>query len=44
MLELDVLCDVELNSGIQIRSHAYEKDTPQESKPNRIREKGEVYG
>ena len=44
ILELDVLCDVELNSGIQIRSHVYEKDTPQESKPNRIREKGEVYG
>lgn len=44
ILELDVLCDVELNSGIQIRSHVYEKDTPQESKPKRIREKGEVYG
>lgn len=44
VLELDVLCDVELNSGIQIRSHVYEKDTPQESKPNRIREKGEVFG
>ena len=44
ILELEVLCDVELNSGIQIRSHVYEKDTPQESKPNRIREKGEVYG
>lgn len=44
VLELEVLCDVELNSGIQIRSHVYEKDTPQESKPDRIREKGEVYG
>lgn len=44
VLELDVLCDPELNSGIQIRSHAYEKDTPQMSKPSRIREKGEVYG
>ena len=44
ILELEVLCDVELNSGIQIRSHVYEKDTPQESKPKRIREKGEVYG
>ena len=43
-LELDVLCDVELNSGIQIRSHVYEKDTPQASKPKRIRQKGEVYG
>src|SRR5438128_1041 len=26
-LELDVLCDKPLNSGIQIRSHVYEKDT-----------------
>ena len=43
-LELEVLCDEELNSGIQIRSHVYEKDTPQESRPDRIREKGEVYG
>ncbi len=43
-LELEVKCDVELNSGIQIRSHVYEKDTPQASKPTRIREKGEVYG
>ncbi len=44
VLELEVLCDVELNSGIQIRSHVYEKDTPQASKPDRIRAKGEVYG
>ena len=43
-LELEVLCDEALNSGIQIRSHIYEKDTPQMSKPNRIRKKGEVYG
>ncbi len=43
-LELEVKCDVELNSGIQIRSHVYEKDTPQASNPKRIREKGEVYG
>ncbi len=43
-LELEVQCDKELNSGIQIRSHVYEKDTPQESNPKRIREKGEVYG
>ena len=28
ILELDVLCDLELNSGIQIRSHVYDKDTP----------------
>jgi hypothetical protein len=43
-LEFDVRCDAELNSGVQIRSHQYAEDTPQESKPNRIREKGEVYG
>jgi hypothetical protein len=33
-----------LNSGVQIRSHIYEKDTPQPSNPKRIRKKGEVYG
>jgi hypothetical protein len=43
-LELDVLCDKELNSGIQIRSHVYERPTPQPSQPKRTREKGEVYG
>jgi hypothetical protein len=43
-LELDVLCDKELNSGIQIRSHVYEKDTPQASNPKKIRKAGEVYG
>ena len=44
ILELDVKCDLELNSGMQIRSHVYEKDTSQPSQPKRIREKGEVYG
>lgn len=43
-LELDVLCDKPLNSGIQIRSHVYEKDTPQESNPKVIRKAGTVYG
>ncbi len=43
-LELDVLCDKELNSGMQIRSHVYEKETPQPSSPKKMREKGEVYG
>ena len=43
-LELMVLCDKELNSGMQIRSHVYEKETPQASKQKRMREKGEVYG
>lgn len=44
VLDLDVKCDLPLNSGIQIRSHVYEQDTPQPSQPKRIREKGEVYG
>lgn len=44
MLEFEVKCDKELNSGVQIRSHIYEKDTPQPSSPKRIRAKGEVYG
>lgn len=43
-LEFDVKCDKALNSGVQIRSHVYEKDTPQESNPKRIRKAGEVYG
>jgi hypothetical protein len=43
-LVLEVRCDPELNSGIQVRSHEYEEDTPQMSKPERIREAGEIYG
>lgn len=43
-LNFEVKCDPELNSGVQIRSHTYEKDTPQPSRPKRIREKGEVFG
>jgi hypothetical protein len=43
-MEFDVRCDPGLNSGVQIRSHTYDKDTPQASKPDRIREQGEVYG
>jgi hypothetical protein len=43
-LELDLLCDKPLNSGIQIRSHAYENDTPQESNPKQVRKAGVVYG
>ena len=43
-LELDALCDTALNSGIQIRSHIYEADTPQPSNPMRIRKAGEVFG
>ncbi|QGJ70027.1 DUF952 domain-containing protein [Planctomycetales bacterium 10988] len=44
ILEFDVKCDVELNSGVQVRSHTYKEDTPQASKPAKIREAGEVYG
>jgi hypothetical protein len=43
-LQLEVRCDDPLNSGIQIRSHIYEKDAPQPSNADRIRKKGEVYG
>lgn len=42
--EFDVLCDKPLNSGVQIRSHVYEQDTPQPSNPKRIRKAGEVFG
>jgi hypothetical protein len=43
-LELDVKCDKALNSGIQIRSHVYEQDTPQPSNPKVVRKAGTVYG
>lgn len=43
-LEFEVKCDPKLNSGVQIRSHLYPKPTPQESKPDRLREKGEMFG
>lgn len=43
-LEFDVLCDKPLNSGVQIRSHTYEKDTPLESKKGKVRPAGDVYG
>lgn len=44
VLELEVRCDPRLNSGVQVRSHVYEKDTPQESDPKKIRKAGTVYG
>ena len=44
VLEFDVLCDTPLNSGVQIRSHTYEKDTPLESKKGKVRPAGDVYG
>jgi len=44
VLEFDVKCDEPLNSGVQIRSHTYEKDTPLESKKGKVRPQGDVYG
>lgn len=44
VFESDILCDKELNSGFQIRSHVYAKDTPEPAKPSRIRKAGEPYG
>ena len=44
VLDFEVKCDPKLNSGVQIRSHQYKEPTPQESKPDRIRQQGEVYG
>jgi hypothetical protein len=44
VLELEVKCDPRLNSGVQVRSHVYEKDTPQESDQKRFRKAGTVYG
>jgi hypothetical protein len=44
VLELEVKCDPRLNSGVQVRSHVYEKDTPQESDQKRVRKAGTVYG
>lgn len=38
VLEFEVLCDKELNSGVQIRSHVHEKDVPKKER------KGTVYG
>ncbi len=43
-LLLEVKCDPGLNSGIQVRSHALKKDTPQTSNPKRIRPADTVYG
>ena len=44
VLELEVMCDKELNSGVQIRSHVYEQDTPIMSNPDKTVEEGSVYG
>ncbi len=41
LLELEVQCDPKLNSGVQVRSHVYQKDDP---KPENRRRAGVVYG
>ena len=41
VLELDVRCDPALNSGVQVRSHVYEKDDPD---PKNRPRAGVVYG
>ncbi len=49
ILEFDVKCDPRLNSGVQIRSHAYKKDTTLEvwrrdKKVKAVHKAGHVYG
>jgi hypothetical protein len=41
ILELDVKCDPRLNSGVQVRSHVYEKD---DANPANRKRAGVVYG
>jgi hypothetical protein len=41
VLELEVKCDPRLNSGVQVRSHVYQKDDPDEKNRKRA---GVVYG
>ena len=41
VLEVEVLCDPKLNSGIQVRSHVYEKDGPDSLDPGKHRTKGD---
>lgn len=43
-LELEVKCDPALNSGVQIRSHVYDKDGPDPIDPKQQRKAGIVYG
>ncbi len=44
VLELEVKCDPRLNSGVQVRSHVYEKDGPDPLDARKHRIKGVVYG
>src|SRR3954454_22085527 len=41
VLELEVKCDPRLNSGVQVRSHVYEKD---DANPENRKRAGVVYG
>jgi hypothetical protein len=41
VLDLDVKCDPRLNSGVQVRSHVYEKD---DANPEVSKKAGVVYG
>jgi Domain of Unknown Function (DUF1080) len=41
VLELEVRCDPRLNSGVQVRSHVYEKD---DANPTNRQRAGVVYG
>jgi hypothetical protein len=43
-LEVEVKCDPRLNSGIQVRSHVYDKDGPDPIDPKQHRTAGVVYG
>ncbi len=44
VLELEARCAPELNSGVQVRSHVYEKDGPDPIDPKRTRKAGVVHG
>ena len=41
VLELEVKCDPRLNSGVQVRSHVYQKD---DADPENRKRAGVVYG
>jgi hypothetical protein len=43
-LDLEVKCDPALNSGVQVRSHVYDKDGPDPLDPKQRRKAGVVYG
>src|SRR5271165_5504483 len=44
VLEVEVLCDPRLNSGVQVRSHVYDQDGPDPHDSKKHRTKGVVYG